>query len=210
MTDATSWPSFQPHPDDESYCYICGQSLANHGTDETHCPPAVLRPKPPKSAVAKHYDETIARIRTIAMGLREQVAGLDISEDDPDSQKEALAIMRGGAELLDLADELAQVVQAYPHPGIAEQAYAFVTEEVVRLLYTERDDMKTDADRRFLLLYALVNQVEKAKSSNLIGSALTAFAGAALAEGMGAAGRKAARETLRKEAGTDVPDEEKH
>ena len=40
---AVNWPSFQPHPDDPTRCYVCGETVGMHGTESNHCHPAIIQ-----------------------------------------------------------------------------------------------------------------------------------------------------------------------
>lgn len=202
------WPSFQPHPDDKAYCYICGQLWGNHGESPAkHCPPAVLRPRPPQSSVSKNHDAQIERLRQLARDVREGAADLE-TKLGRGTTAHGLALMTTGAEILDIADELAEVVKAYPHPGVADQAFAVVTEHIVKILYGPGG--VADHDIQTLLLYSIAAKAQNAGMQTMIGSALTAFAGSALAAGIGEAGRRAAREEILEQAGTKVPRDKKH
>jgi hypothetical protein len=42
----SDWPCFTPHPQDNTICYICGQTENFHGTAQNHCHPFVIPEKP--------------------------------------------------------------------------------------------------------------------------------------------------------------------
>lgn len=44
---APYWPSFTPHPEDETRCYVCGEKETMHGVVSNHCHPYVFKPAPP-------------------------------------------------------------------------------------------------------------------------------------------------------------------
>lgn len=166
------WPSFQPHPDHEDYCYVCGKVKGAHGLDTDHCPPATLPAGVKSTAAQEDSSDLIAQMRAKAAEVRGVASDLGNA-----------VLLERGAELLDLADTMEDRIRVFlADPRVGDRAWAHVTERAKHVL--DSGDI-TEEGSTFLLVYAMADKVRGLGTSNMIGGALTAFAGSMLAGSLG-------------------------
>jgi hypothetical protein len=77
------WPRFQPHPDDNTRCHVCGHTSDNHGTSVNHCPPFNLT----EGGAEGRDEDTIKRARRFVARRIDQMIS-----DNNESQADAILL----------------------------------------------------------------------------------------------------------------------
>ena len=168
-----TWPTFTPHPDNEAYCYVCGEAEGAHGADADHCPPAILASSVPiRTATEQHLDAAVAELRSLA-------AVLDTAEWVRDVRI-VVGAQEHATRLRQIADEIEPIVKAYPSPGLADKAFGVLADVVRGLVYDNGPGDLTDDDLRLLALYVMIDRAKSAGTQSMIGGLLGAFAPAVL------------------------------